>query len=236
VSPRDSENSAPVPPQVAKDLTVKQQREARRAEKVAALKKQQAKERRNRILGISLASIAGLAIVALVITFVVTSATPKRDAADIAVEGVQTWPDLTAGHVDPTPVDYAAQFGMNPPAGGPHWGAWLNCGVYTQPQENERAVHALEHGALWITYDDAKLSDADVQTLRNELPDSYIILSPYVGLDAPVVASGWGAQVKLDGVDDTRLKDFVEKYWKSADVPEPGARCDGAVDGPGKVA
>jgi hypothetical protein len=236
VSPRDSENSAPVPPQVAKDLTVKQQREARRAEKVAALKKQQAKERRNRILGISLASVAGLAIVALVITFVVTSATPKRDPQDIVVQGVQTFPDLPAGHVDPAPVDYQAQFGMNPPAGGPHWAAWLNCGVYTQPQENERAVHALEHGALWITYDDAKLSDADVQTLRDELPDTFIVLSPYVGLDAPVVASGWGVQLKLDGVDDSRLADFVAKYWKSPDVPEFGARCDGAVDGPGKVA
>lgn len=236
MSPRDSEKSAPVPPKVAKDLTVKQQREARRAEKVAALKKQQAKEKRNRILGISLASVAGVAIVALVITFVVSNATPKRDPEDIVVADVQTWPDLTAGHVDPAPVDYAAEFGMNPPAGGPHWSAWLNCGVYTEPQQSENAVHSLEHGAVWVTYNDEQLSDEDVQALRDQLPDSYIVLSPYTGLDAPVVASAWGAQVKLDGVDDTRLTDFVEKYWKSPNVPEPGARCDGAVDGPGKIA
>ncbi len=54
-TPSGDESGRPVPPtakQAQKDLTVKQQREARRAEKVAALKKQQARARRNRLIGI----------------------------------------------------------------------------------------------------------------------------------------------------------------------------------------
>ena len=39
-----------------------------------------------------------------------------------------------------------------PPAGGPHDPVWDDCGVYTQPLRNENAVHALEHGTVWITY------------------------------------------------------------------------------------
>ncbi|MCU1423796.1 MAG: hypothetical protein JWM51_87 [Microbacteriaceae bacterium] len=216
-------------------LTVKQQREAKRAAKVAVLKKQQAKEKRNRRLALIGGSVGVLAVIGLIIAFVVTSAVPKVDPADITVEGVQTWDDLTATHVT-TAVDYKTQYDMFPPAGGDHAAAWLNCGVYTEVQQPENAVHALEHGALWVTYDPAVVSEDEAATLADSLPDTYIVLSPFDGLPSPVVASGWGVQVQLDGVDDERLQDFVDKYWRSADVPEPGASCTGALDGPGKVA
>jgi hypothetical protein len=219
------------------ELSVKQQREARRAEKVAALKKQQAKQKRNRLITLigSLAASAG--VLTLVIVFVVTSSTPKVDPSTIDVAGVTTFDDLTAVHVaDNTPVDYEADYGMNPPAGGNHWQAWLNCGVYTEPQQNENAVHALEHGAVWITYDPELVSAEDIETMRADLPDTYMLISPYPGLQSPVVASAWGNQVELDGIDDARLGDFVTKFWRSADVPEPNAVCSGAIDGPGKIA
>lgn len=236
MSPRDQNTpEEPVVPPGAKKLTVKQEREQRRLAKVEAFKKEQARARRNRIIAIVLSSVAALAVVAVIITIVVTSATPKRNAADISVEGIQTWSDIDYTHVEGA-VDYEGEYGMNPPAGGSHNSAWLNCGIYEEPQQAEYAVHALEHGAVWVTYNPELVSGDDLSALRDSLPGSYIVLSPIAELDAPVVASAWGAQVKLDGVDDERLSDFVEKYWKSGDVPEPGARCDGAIDGPGKLA
>jgi hypothetical protein len=215
--------------------SVKQQREAKRAEKVAVLKAQQAKMKRNRIIGIVLGSVGALAVVALVIGFVVTSSVPKPSPDDIRVSGVKTFDGLTNTHVDPNPVDYETDYGMNPPAGGNHFGAWLNCGVYSEPQQNENAVHALEHGAVWVTYDPEALSEAEVETLRDAMPRTYGILSPYPGLPAPVVASGWGVQVQLDGADDPRLEDFITKYRLADTVPERGAACTGALDGPGKL-
>jgi hypothetical protein len=214
--------------------SVKEQREAKRAEKVAVLKKQQAKEKRNRTVGIVAGSLGAVAVIALVITFVVTSAVPKVDPADIAIKGLKTFDSLTAVHVA-TAVDYQAEYGMNPPAGGDHNQAWLNCGVYSEPQQNENAVHALEHGAVWVTYDPDALGDAEIETLRDSIPSTYMLLTPYPGLPAPVVASAWGNQVELDGVDDPRLGDFIEKFRQSPDAPEPGAACTGAIDGPGKV-
>lgn len=230
-----SDTPEPVLPPSAKKLTVKQEREARRQAKVEQFKKQQARAKRNRLVAIVLSSVAALAVVALIVTVVISNATPKRDPADIDVAGVQTWDDLEYVHTN-GPVDYEELYGMNPPAGGSHAPAWLNCGVYTEPVQNENAAHSLEHGAVWVTYDPDALGEAQVEELRSSLPDSYVILSPYPGLDAPVVASAWAAQVKLDGVEDERLGDFVEKYWQSPTVPEPGSACSGAIDGPGKIA
>ena len=215
--------------------SVKEQREAKRAAKVAVLKKQQAREKRNRTIGFTVGGLLVAGAVALVITFVVSNAVPKVNPDDIAIEGLETFTGLTAVHIDPNPVDYEAEYDMNPPAGGNHFGAWLNCGVYTEPQQNENAVHALEHGAVWVTYDPDALDESEIEALRESIPRTYMLLTPYPGLPAPVVASAWGSQVQLDGVDDPRLGDFIEKFRQSPDAPEPGAACTGAVDGPGRI-
>ncbi len=212
------------------DLTVKQQREKRRAEKVAALKQKQAREKRNQRLGLAGAILGGTAVLAIIVGVVVSSATPPVDPATIEIEGLETFENLEALHVQ-TAVDYT----MTPPAGGPHNPTWLNCGIYEEEVPAEYAVHSLEHSAVWVTYDPEQVQGADLDALRNAMPRSYIILSPFPGLEAPVVASAWGVQVALDGVDDPRLRDFIVKYRQSPDAPEPGALCSQALDGPGKI-
>lgn len=212
------------------DLTIKQQREKRRAEKVAALKAKQAKEKRNQRVGIAAAVVGGVAVIAIVVGIVVTSATPPVDPATIEIEGLETFDTVEALHVQ-TAVEYE----MTPPAGGPHNPTWLNCGIYEEEVPNEYAVHSLEHGAVWVTYDPEQVSGADLDALRSAMPRSYMILSPFPGLDAPVVASAWGVQVALDSVDDPRLSEFIIKYRQSPDAPEPGALCSQALDGPGKI-
>lgn len=212
------------------DLTIKQEREKRRAEKVASLKAKQAREKRNRMIGMGGAVIGGVAAIAIIVGVVVTSATPPVDPATIEIEGIETFDNLEALHVQ-TAVDYT----MTPPAGGPHNPSWLNCGVYEESVPAEYAVHSLEHGAVWVTYDPEQVQGADLDALRSAMPRTYMILSPFPGLEAPVVASAWGVQIALDGVDDPRLSDFIVKYRQSPDAPEPGALCSQAVDGPGKI-
>ena len=211
-------------------MSVKQQRDARRQEKVAALKREQARSRRNRTIGIVTASVAGAAAVALIVTVVVTSGTPRADRSEIDVAGVQTWDDLTANHVTGA-VDYE----MTPPAGGDHAAVWMNCGVYTEQVPNENAVHDLEHGAIWFTYDPAQVTDEQIEQITDLAPSTYSVVSPYEGMDSPMAVSAWGAQLAFDDPEADSVSDFVTKYWKSADAPEPGAPCTGGVDGPGKV-
>ena len=127
-------------------------------------------------------------------------------------------------------VTTAVSYEQQPPAGGEHNPVWLNCGVYADAVPNENAVHSMEHGAVWITYS-PDLSTDDVDQLRAVTPDTYAMLSPYPGLDSPVVISAWGKQLRLDDVDDRRLEAFIREYRLGQQAPEPGAACSGGSDG-----
>ena len=144
------------------------------------------------------------------------------------IEGVQRYQNPT-GHTE-SPVTYPE----TPPAGGEHHPTWLNCGIYGEPVPNVYAVHSLEHGAVWVTYD-PKLSADALAALREHLPSTYVILSPYSGVPAPIVLSGWNVQLYVDTPDDPRLPRFFEEYWRNQNVPEPGALCTGGSDGPGRT-
>jgi hypothetical protein len=218
------------------DASKKSQRDARRQEKVAEFQRKQRIARRNRRFGIAAAIAVPVIIVGLVAWAVVPGwVTPKVDPASIQIEGLTSFGDsIPATHTQDA-VDYQATYGMNPPAGGAHNQAWLNCGIYDQPVPNENAVHDLEHGAVWITYNADEVSGDDLQKLRDSVPDNFITMSPYPDLPAPVVASAWNAQVELDGVDDPRLQQFIDKFWRAATAPEAGAACTGGIDAPGLV-
>jgi len=194
---------------------------------------EQARKRRRSLIGWwSLGGVATAAVAALVIWSFITQPWNQYDIDSVdgaSIEGVETF-DNGSDHVTGE-VDYP----QTPPAGGPHNQAWLNCAVYTEPQANENAVHALEHGAVWITYDADALTDAEVERLREYVPSTYGLMSPYEGMDTPIAVSAWNAQLKVDSVDDPRIEQFFQAYWRSPDVPEPGAACTGAVDGPGKL-
>ncbi|MGW9631965.1 DUF3105 domain-containing protein [Agromyces sp. NPDC055520] len=224
----------PVPPKVKqqqKELSVKQQRAAERERKLAEFKKREAKARRNRRIGIWSAIVGGVAVVGVIVVAIVLTPQPVSYGAGgdgTKIEGVETF-DNGAGHVEGI-VDYP----QTPPAGGEHNQAWLNCGVYEQPVPSENAVHSLEHGAIWVTYD-PELPAAELETLKSHLPSTYVVLSPFEGLPSPIVLSGWNSQLALDSADDERIPAFFEEYWQSQNVPEPGALCTGAFDAPGKV-
>ncbi len=169
--------------------------------------------------------MVGLAAV-IAIIFLLTS--NERAGADVQIEGVQTFSNLERGHT-PDPVSYA----QTPPVGGIHNPTWQNCGVYTQPIPNENAVHSLEHGVVWITYEPALAAD-ELQKLQNLTRQSgYRLLSPYPGLPSPIVLSAWGYQLQLENADDPRILDFIEAYEQNPSGPEPGAPCTGGAGIPG---
>lgn len=229
-----SSTTPPIPPAAkakAKELTIKEQRAVARAKKLEEYKKREEKARRNRIIGISSAIVGAVVVVSLIVVAVVL--TPQRASytaggTGAKIEGVETF-NNGAGHVEGT-VEYE----QNPPAGGEHNQMWLNCGIYDQPVPNENAVHSLEHGAIWVTYDPS-ISDEDLKALKLKLPSTYIVLSPKEDLPSPIVLSGWNSQLQVDSVNDERITEFLEEFWKSQNVPEPGASCVGALDADGKV-
>jgi hypothetical protein len=157
-----------------------------------------------------------------------TTATTAPTTTSTLVEGMEVLLPQEHDHVEGT-VDYDRL----PPVGGDHHHDWQNCGVYREPVENEYAVHSLEHGAVWITYDPDLPAD-QVEQLEVFGAEPYMLLSPWGDgdLPAPIVASAWGLQLQVDDVADVRLTDFMQYYRQAPTAPEPSAPCTGGVGEP----
>lgn len=145
-----------------------------------------------------------------------------------SVEGATDFGVQERGHDQD--AEYATE-GL-PPVGGVHSPRWQTCGIYDQPVEDKNAVHSMEHGAVWITYQ-PDLPAEEVETLRGLVHDqSYLLLSPYPGLQSPVVLNAWGVQLEVDAASDERVADFIDTYRLGPQTPEFGAACDDGVGVP----
>jgi hypothetical protein len=116
-----------------------------------------------------------------------------------------------------------------PPVGGVHSPRWQNCGIYNEPVETKNAVHSMEHGAVWIAYDPSLADDQVAQLQDLVRGQSYLLLSPYPGLDGPVVLNAWGIQLQVDSAADERVAQFINQYRLGPQTPEFGAACDGGL-------
>ena len=135
-------------------------------------------------------------------------------------------------HQERDHVDHEVEAGNLPPVGGIHSPNWQNCGIYDEPINVENAVHSLEHGAMWLAYQQ-DLPQEDVESLRKLVRDEdYVLMSPYPALKSPVVLTAWEVQLELDSVEDGRIEEFVDRYQQGPTTPEPGASCRDGVGTP----
>ena len=91
-----------------------------------------------------------------------------------------------------------ASYNRTPPASGAHFPAWQNCGIYSQPIQNQTAVHSLEHGAVWVAYRE-DLDAAVIQTMTDQLKsEQSALVAPYPGLQNTFVLTAWTRQLAVD--------------------------------------
>ena len=228
VTPSSIEKTTPatsvktVPAAATKTPSKAVEREQARAKQPQAPRRRVTKRSNSRNLWLW-GGLAALAIIAIIVGTVLYN----NNQSNGGISGVVTYTGLSRDHVT-TKVNYP----QVPPVGGPHNPVWQNCGIYDSPIANENAVHSMEHGAVWITYQPS-LSTTDVQTLQNMVRGhAYALLSPYPGLPSPVVASAWGVQLKVNSASDPRLAHFLSKYEQGPQTQEPGASCTGGTGTP----
>ncbi|MFK4067204.1 DUF3105 domain-containing protein [Streptomyces sp. NPDC029674] len=204
----------------------------RRARMEEMRRAEQARERRNRIITVTVSTV----IVAGLIGFgayAVDRANDKEEqnsaAAKKPVRGEKTWDAKKLGRDH---VTKAVDYPMTPPVGGDHNQAWMTCDatVYEKAIPNENAVHSLEHGAVWVTYND-KAPAADVKKLGDKVSKTpYSLMSPVAKQRSPIMLSAWGHQLTVDSAADPRVGEFFSKYVQGPQTPEPGAACSGGID------
>lgn len=123
---------------------------------------------------------------------------------------------------------------QSPPVGGNHNPTWVACDQksYDTPVQKEKAVHALEHGAVWITHT-STLEKSKIDALKEKVKtSSATFLTPYAEQTSPIILTAWGKQLEVSDVNDPRIDQFLVKFRKSPQAPEPGATCSSS-EGPG---
>ena len=124
--------------------------------------------------------------------------------------------------------DGVIKYAESPPIGGEHANAWADCTgtVYPDPIRQENAVHALEHGAIWIAYRPGLAAD-QVDALKKRVEGvEQMLMSPYPGLKSAISLQAWGHQVAVDSPSDERVDDFINDLRLNPTVaPEPNGSC-----------
>ena len=165
-----------------------------------------------------------------------TPSSSNPDPSD-KIDGVTKIYYPAGQHVQPT---QRVAYDQSPPFGGPHDAVWAACTgiVYPNQLRTENAVHALEHGAVWIAYNPDTIAPGDLDILQDNVEgESYMLMSPYPGLDTPISLQSWGHQLKLDSAGDERVDQFIEALRQNSNsgvypgqpdataYPEIGASC-----------
>ncbi len=175
---------------------------------------------------------AGVVAVLAVAALLAVAGCSQPSEQGSAPAGTATYAEPKRGH-----VTGKVQYDHSPPVGGDHSAVVLNCGIYDRPVANENAVHAIEHGAVWITYLPG-LPAAELDRLRTLVKasydgtDRYVVLSPYPGQSSPIVASAWGHQLTLQAATDPRLQSFINYFRQGPQDLEPGAPCSRGTGSP----
>jgi hypothetical protein len=153
-------------------------------------------------------------------------ATQEALLSNIAPEGTVFAPEPPdRGHDE----NLRIPFGELPPDGGTHNPTWQSCGVYEQPIRPENALHSLEHGAVWVTYQ-TDLNADEVKQLGDRVKqERFGLMSPYPNQRSPIVLTAWGVQLEVDSADDPRIDQFLNAFVQGPQTPERGAACTGGT-------
>lgn len=112
-------------------------------------------------------------------------------------------------------------YNSNPPTSGYHYAQPAPWGVKVSELPDEQVVHNLEHGGIWISYQNI---DEPTKALLEKLTASQtkMIMTPRAKNDSPIVVTSWGRVEKFQSYDEKALLAFIEANRNKS--PEPLAQ------------
>ena len=108
--------------------------------------------------------------------------------------------------------DSYEKYNSNPPTSGPHTGDDVaGPGIKDKSVADEIVVHSLEHGAVVLWYK-TDLKQEDIDRLRKVFVESSgkKIMMPRENMDTPIALTSWSYILKLQAVDEEKIKEFIE--------------------------
>lgn len=104
------------------------------------------------------------------------------------------------------------EYNSNPPASGPHYQRPARVGVYDEELLDERLVHNLEHGHIWISYRDK--DDKELIEKLKKLAEGRrrVIMTYRPKNDSAIAVAAWTRLLKLNSYDEDKIKDFISAW------------------------
>ena len=107
-------------------------------------------------------------------------------------------------------------YNSNPPSSGPHYDTPAPTGFYdvNEALPDEKLVHNLEHGEIWIAYK-PDISPEIKEQIKN-LSGGWIIAAPREANEEAIALVAWGRVDSFDvgngKINEQRVKDFIKRY------------------------
>ena len=131
----------------------------------------------------------------------------------------QVFAELRATHIPDGTI--FNEYNSVPPTSGSHYDQPAPWGTYTQPIQNERQVHNLEHGGVVIQYNTEDVAlIARLEEFAENQPGypCFLVVAPYSNMEATIALTAWTVLDTMDEYDEDRVQAFVNAYLN--DGPE----------------
>src|SRR3989338_5319739 len=104
-------------------------------------------------------------------------------------------------------------YNSNPPTSGCHDPAPADWGTYDAALTDQKYIHNLEHGGIWISYKPDRV-DAETVLKLKDFANRYklIIVAHREANDAPISLAAWMHLLNLDSFDERAILEFIEAY------------------------
>ncbi len=139
------------------------------------------------------------------------------DSGDSArLSAVETVSSEGRQHV---PSGQDVNYTQSPPLSGPHYGTATEGGFYEQPRTAGNVVHALEHGAVVIYYDESAMNES-ARTSLQEFADTHtgrwrsvvVAPNPNESAESDYVLTAWRNRLYMDSYDARTVHAFLSEF------------------------
>jgi len=144
----------------------------------------------------------------------------EQEVKAVSLEGkVEEFPIEGREHV---PIGTSVDYQTNPPTSGNHLAQPKEWGIFTNEIDDMQAVHSMEHGGIWISYQDINEEEIAVLEDIGKQNSQSTLVSPRSGNDNKIVVASWGKVMRLEIVDKALIQKYIDTYKNQS--PEKLAR------------
>ena len=107
-------------------------------------------------------------------------------------------------------------YNSNPPTSGPHFAIPAHVGFYVRELPDERVIHNMEHGDVWISYKPSIPQEVKDALRAVAEKDIKVIVTSRAANDTQIALASWGRIDTFDledgALDLARVKGFILRY------------------------